>query len=250
MGGYGKFAWFYDRLQQDVPYKAMAELFDRLIKKYSAEKDVVVDIACGTGSLCFEMEKLGYDVIGTDISEQMLNEAMDKRYDLGSSADFLCQNMTELDLFGAADVILCTLDSLNHLSSFDEVCKTFERASQYVCDGGLFIFDVNTLFKHREVLGDNAFVYDLEGLFCSWQNQLCEDGSVDIFLDFFEREEDGKYSRYSESFTEKYFPTESIDKALGENNFEIIGRFDDFTENPVCDTTQRVLYVCRRAERK
>ena len=249
MSGYADFSRFYDRLQANVPYGDIARLFDGFIKEYSAENEVVVDIACGTGSLCFELEKLGYDVIGTDISQDMLNEALDKKYELGSSADFLCQSMTELDLFGAADVILCTLDSLNHLDRFEDMSKVIERVSMFTCDGGLFIFDVNTPYKHEKILGSNAFTFDTEGLYCGWQNVLNDDGSVTVYLDFFEEREDGSYQRYSESFTERTFEQDKLEKCLVDNKFEIIGKFDDFSKEPVNEETQRILYVCRRLAR-
>ena len=243
---YNKFAWFYDKLQSNVDYKKIADLFDDFIKKYSAENEVICDLACGTGSLSMEMNKLGYDVIGVDLSQDMLNEALEKKYDEGLDIQYLCQNMTELDLYGAADVILCVLDSINHLESFDDVSKTIERAGMFTCKGGLFIFDVNTKYKHREILGSNAFNFDLDGLFCAWQNELCDDDSVNIYLDFFEKQEDGKYERFSESFTERYFELDEIEKKLLENKFEIIGRYDDFSQQPLNEKSQRALYVCRK----
>lgn len=246
---YSKFAWFYDKLQQDVPYARMAELFHELISEYSSEKEVVLDLACGTGNLSAELAKLGYDVIGVDLSQDMLNEAIDKKYGSGQNIQYLCQDMTELDLYGAADAIICVLDSLNHLESSEALDRTFQRVSMFTCDGGLFIFDMNTEYKHREILGDNSFIYDMEGLFCCWQNELNDDGSVNIFLDFFEEEEDGRYSRYSESFTERIFDVSSTEKSLEKYGFEMIGKFDGFSRNPVNEKSQRIMYVCKRKNR-
>ncbi|MGN0595514.1 MAG: class I SAM-dependent DNA methyltransferase [Hominimerdicola sp.] len=246
---YGKFALFYDRLTQNVEYKKIALLCDKLIKEYSTENEVVLDLACGTGSLSEEMARLGYDVFGVDLSEEMLEIAMDKRFDSGLDIQYLCQDMTKLDLYGAVDAVICVLDSLNHLNSVQDFRKTVERVSMFTCDGGVFIFDVNTLYKHREILGDNAYNYALDGLFCAWQNERHEDGSVSVYLDFFEEEDDGRYSRYSESFKEIIIPESEIKKALAENDFELIGQFDDFSENSVNDKTQRILYIAKRKNR-
>ena len=246
---YGKFALFYDRLTQNVEYRKIALLCDKLIKEYSSENEVVLDLACGTGSLSEEMARLGYDVFGVDLSEEMLEIAMDKRFDSGLDIQYLCQDMTELDLYGAVDAVICLLDSLNHLNSVQDFRKTVERVSMFTCDGGVFIFDVNTLYKHREILGDNAYNYVLDGLFCAWQNECHEDGSVSVYLDFFEEEDDGRYSRYSESFKEIIISESEIKKALAENDFELIGQFDDFSENSVNDKTQRILYVAKRKNR-
>ncbi|MDO4944644.1 MAG: methyltransferase domain-containing protein [Ruminococcus sp.] len=248
-GSYGRFAWFYDKLQRDVPYAQMAKLFDGFIKKYSSENEVVVDLACGTGNLSEKMYRLGYDVIGVDLSQEMLNEALEKKFDRDLDISYLCQSMTELDLMGAADVIICVLDSLNHLDSADELAKTFERVSMFTCDGGLFIFDVNTLYKHRQILGCNSFVYDMEGLMCVWQNELSDDDSVTVTLDFFEEQTDGRYERFTESFREIVYAEEEIDKLLEINGFEILGKYDDFSESPLKDESQRALYVCRRLAR-
>ncbi len=248
-GSYGRFACFYDKLQQDVPYSEMARLFDRLIKKYSSENEVVVDLACGTGNLSEEMYRLGYDVIGVDLSQEMLNEALEKKYDRCLDINYLCQDMTQLDLMGAADVIICVLDSLNHLGGSEELAKTFERVSMFTCDGGLFIFDVNTLYKHRQMLGNNSFVYDIDGLMCVWQNELSDDDSVTVTLDFFEEQADGSYKRFSEAFKEIVYCEEEIDSLLEINGFEILGKYDDFTESPLTEESQRALYVCRRLAR-
>lgn len=248
-GAYNKFAWFYDRLQAEVEYDKIAQLFDDFIKTYSEENEVVLDLACGTGSLSMEMARLGYDVIGVDLSQDMLNEALEKKYDEDLDIQFLCQDMTELDLYGAVDVTLCVLDSLNHLDNFEDLKRAVERVSTFTCDGGLFIFDVNTLYKHGEILGNNAFNFDLDGLFCAWQNELLEDYSVNIYLDFFEKQSDGKYERFSERFTERYFELSEIENELLKNQFEIIGKFDDFSTKKLDEKSQRALYVCKRLHR-
>lgn len=249
MSGYGRFAYFYDRLTQNVEYDRIAALCDELIKKYGSEREVVLDLACGTGSLSEELAKLGYDVIGVDLSDQMLEVAMDKRFDSGLPIQYLRQSMTELDLYGAVDAVICVLDSVNHLEHMEDVKKTFERVSMFTCDGGLFIFDVNTVYKHQEILADNAFCYDLDGLFCAWQNELNDDNSVNVYLDFFEVREDGAYERFSEDFTERIFGESELERLLKEYDFQLIGKFDGFSDKPCTEKSQRILYVCKRLNR-
>lgn len=248
MNGYGSFAKYYDALQADVPYAAIAARIRKLGLEYSRENEVVVELGCGTGRLCREFEKLGLDVIGVDISEDMLEAAEEQRA-ADSDITYICQDMSELDLWGAADIIVCVLDGMNHLPDTEAFRKTVERASMFTCDGGLFIFDVNTEYKHREVLGDNSFVYELDGLFCAWRNQCREDGSIEIALDFFEKNEDGSYTRESEYITEILLPRDLIERTAGEYGFEMIGVYDGLTNVPPCDTTQRELYVFRRKPR-
>ena len=249
MSGYSAFAEYYDVLQRDVPYGRIAERIAALGRQYSSENEVIVELGCGTGRLCRELVKLGYDVIGVDISAEMLDIA--EQYSEEGEVTYLLQDMTELDLWGAADIIVCVLDGMNHLKDEQAFCKAIERAAMFTCDGGLLIFDVNTEYKHRQILGDNAFVYDVEdeGLFCAWRNSCNEDGSVDIALDFFQNE-GGIYHRSSEYFTEILISRRVIEDALGKSGFELVGVFDGLSEAEPCETTQRELYVCRRRPRR
>ena len=114
-------------------------------------------------------------------------------------------------------------------------------------EGGAFIFDVNTLYKHREILGNNTFVYETDSVYCVWQNAYNEENaSVNISLDFFEVQEDGSYERYDESFSEYFYDDNVLTTILGKNGFKVLEKYDDFTLNPVNDKTQRIVYVCRK----
>ena len=247
MSGYGKFAWFYDRLTDNVEYDKIAAAVDRYVERFGGRKNILLDIACGTGSLCERFAKMGYDVIGIDSSEQMLNAALDKKYDSGLPIQYLCQDMTKLDMYGTVDVTVCTLDSINHLTDIEAVMKVFERVSLFAYPDGLFIFDVNTVYKHREVLSNNAFVYDLDGLFCVWQDEYnAEDSSVDIYLDFFERNGQGGYDRYQESFAEQAYSRELIRQCLNKAGFEVLGEYDGYTDAPPAEDSERIVYVVRK----
>ncbi len=250
MSNYSDFAFFYDGLTGNVDYKKRAEYFDMLIKKYSsAGGRYLVDLACGTGSLSEEFARLGYDVVGIDYSEEMLSEALDKKYDSGSDIQYVCQDMTQFELYGNADAIICALDSINHLNSAEDIRKTIERAFLFTQKGGVFIFDANTAYKHREILGDNAFVFENDQVFCAWQNSYSEeDNRVDISLDFFEKSENGKYDRYSEDFSEIAPEQEIIDRFLTEAGFTVAAHFDEDSTDPVHDKTQRIIYVAQKLQ--
>lgn len=248
MSSYSNFAFYYDGLTKNVDYKKRAEYFDVLIKKYcTSGGSYLVDLACGTGSLSEEFASLGYDVVGIDYSEEMLSEALDKKYDSGYSIQYVCQDMTSFELYGNADVIICALDSINHLETSDDIRKTIERAYMFLEPGGVFIFDANTAYKHREVLGNNAFVFENDQVFCTWQNSYEEkDNRVEISLDFFERSDNGTYTRYSEDFAEIAPETSLIDKFLTDAGFEIMAHYDEDSENPVHEKTQRIIYAAKK----
>ena len=153
---YGVFAQYYDALTQNVRYAERAAALDRLIRKHALPMpdNILLDLACGTGSLSEEFAKRGWDVIGIDGSEEMLSEALDKKYDSGLPVQYLKQDMRKLDLFGCISVTVCALDSLNHLQTIEDVRQTFARINLFSNAGALFLFDVNTEYKHRHVLGD------------------------------------------------------------------------------------------------
>lgn len=242
---YEAFAGVYDILTDNVEYEKRAEYVSTLFERYGVNKGAaVLDLACGTGSLTVLLAQAGYDMTGVDISEDMLSQAQNKMYDSDTNILFLKQDMTKLDLFGTVDAAVCMLDSLNHLKNADEVQTAIGKVGLFMNHGGIFIFDVNTIYKHREILGNNTFVYDFEDVYCVWQNTLNSDDSVEINLDIFELD-DGVYYRSEENFTEHAYPLENIKKWLVQSDFELIDIYDEMTENKICDTTQRAVFVAR-----
>lgn len=247
MSGYRSFSYFYDMLTGNISYKQRAEYFDMLVKKHGGKKNLLLDLACGTGSLSEELSRLGYDVIGVDGSEDMLNAAIEKKLESGLDIQYLCQDMTKLDMFGTIDVTVCALDSLNHLPNLVAVERTIQRVSLFCEPSGLFLFDVNTPYKHRHVLGSNTFVYDLDEVYCVWQNTYSEqDNRVEMSLDFFERQEDGSYKRYEDSFSEIAFDEKIIDGILTKNGFEIAAKYDYDTVLPPRPDSEKLVYAARK----
>ena len=243
---YDNFSRFYDLLTDNVEYKKRADYFCRLLSLCGINGGILLDLACGTGSISVEMAKRGFDVIGVDSSIGMLNAARQKTYESGEQILLLNQSMDDIDLFGTVDCAVCVLDSINHLDGADQVKRTFEKVSLFMNPGGAFAFDVNTLYKHKNVLADNTFVYDLDELYCVWQNNFNEaDGSVDITLDFFE-EDDGAYYRSYESFTEKAYDLAYIVKWLEDAGFEVIGIFDDMTTEKAHPETERAVFLAKK----
>ena len=243
---YDNFSRFYDLLTDNVEYEKRADYFCRLLSLCGVKDGILLDLACGTGSISVEMAKRGFDVIGVDSSIGMLNAARQKAFESGEQILLLNQSMDDLDLYGTVDCAVCVLDSINHLDGAEQVKRTFEKVSLFMNKGGAFAFDVNTLYKHKSILADNAFVYDFDELYCVWQNNFNEaDGSVDITLDFFE-EEDGVYYRSGESFTEQAYDLEDIKKWLEEAGFEVIGIFDDMTTEKAHSETERAVFLAKK----
>ena len=244
---YSEFAKVYDRLMQDAQYSKRAEYLFGLFRKFGRIPKLLLDAGCGTGELSLLMAQKEMDVIGVDASAEMLSEAQKKAVAMQRDVLFLCQPLEELDLYGTVDGCVCTLDVLNHFTDKRVLQKALQRISLFMERDSVFIFDVNTPYKHACVLGDNTFVYDTPELFYVWQNQYdpktCR---VDIDLDFFVHEENSGYQRFSESFCERAYSFEELKPILNKVGFEILAVYRDLTFKKPSDQDERVVYVCRK----
>lgn len=236
---YSSFAEVYDKLTFNVEYGKRAEYIRSLLAQNGCEKGILLDLACGTGTLSKELASYGYDMILVDSSPEMLSFARERLPD----ALILCQNMTQLDLYGTINGAVCSLDSINHLLKPCDVKSAFASVSLFMEQGGVFVFDVNTVYKHEKILGNNNFVYETDDVFCVWQNSYKRKSrTVDISLDIF-TSEDGKYQRHSESFSERAYTLEEIIKWLGETGFEVKNMYNDMTYDSPDEESQRVYFT-------
>ena len=243
---YNDFAYNYDVLMSDVDYKKRTDYICSLFKRYDRMPTLMLDLACGTGEFSNLFAQKNVSVIGVDISYDMLSIAREKTAELGNDILYLCQDATELDLYGTIDGAICCLDSLNHIVDYNAFSTAIARVSLFLEKDRLFIFDVNTVYKHREVLGNNTFVIDNEDVYCVWQNEYCEkDNTVEINLDFFTPDGD-VYYRTGENFCERAYTTPEIEKALNEAGLKIEAVFEDMTENAPNEKTERIVYITRK----
>lgn len=247
---YGIFSSVYDILTENVEYERIAHKICSLLHKNGVNGGLLLDLGCGTGTLSFLLEKKGYDIIGVDASEDMLMVANEKKYDENSSAMFLCQKGEELDLYGTIDCAVSSLDTINHIDSLQKIEKAFSLVSLFMNMGGIFIFDMNTPYKHEKILGNNTFVYDMDEVYCVWQNSFDkEDCTTTIDLDFFiKNEDDDGYERYSESFCEFSYSVEDIIKIIEKTGFTLLEMFDDYSDIMPGDKTERITFVCKKTE--
>ena len=225
MDSYCSFAEYYTDLMSDAGYAERCAYILELLKRHAHPPGLTLDLACGTGSLTRELFKNGVDVYGVDASEEMLAEAMRLSCEEGMNILFLKQKMQELDLYGTIDTCICSLDSVNHLTTPEDVAAAFDRVGLFMNKDGLFVFDVNTIYKHREVLADNAFVFENENVFCAWQNT--------------------PLNRSSECFCERAYSDEALREMLVQAGFTVEAVYGDLSfEGPRPDE-QRAIYVAR-----
>ena len=242
---YEVFADYYDKLTGNVGYKERAEYILKVLEKLQHNPGLTLDLACGTGSLTLELKKMGLDIYGIDGSPDMLSVALQKAAEEEEQILYLCQKMQSIDLYGTIDTCLCTLDSINHMTNIKDVQKTFNRVSLFMNQGGVFLFDVNTVYKHKCVLADNVFVFDTDEVYCVWQNTPAEDNLVNISLDFF-IPEDKTYYRITEEFSERAYTVEELDSMLQNAGFKVECIFGDMTFESPSDTEQRLIVAARK----
>jgi len=243
---YSEFAAVYDALMCDANYAARSKYLLSLFQKYDRKPTLLLDLACGTGGFSNEFSKEGVQVIGVDISPEMLTVARESSMDLGQDVLYLCQNATELDLYGTVDGAICCLDSLNHITDYEDFKAAIGKVSLFLEPQRLFIFDVNTLYKHEFVLGNNIIVKETDEVYCVWQNEYNDSThTTDINLDFFICE-DGVYYRSEEHFCERAYVHTEIAEACSEAGLEIVAVFDEMTENPPDGKTERAVYITRK----
>lgn len=246
MPSYEMFADFYDSLTDNVEYEKRADYIVNVLEKnFNHDLGLTLDLACGTGTMTMLLKEKGIDVYGVDGSYDMLTVAQQKTMEKGLNILYLCQRMESIDLYGTIDTCICTLDSLNHIVDEKVFTKAIERVSLFMNNGGYFLFDLNTLYKHRKVLANNSFIFETDEVFLAWQNTLQENDIVDIDLDFFIKEED-LYERYSESFSERAYSLEFVEKVLKKYNFVVDGVFGDLTTEPPKDNEERIIIIARK----
>lgn len=240
MSSYNVFAQFYDDLTENVDYKVRSDYISNFFSDLGGNNKKVLDLACGTGTVSKFLSNKGYCVTGIDYSAEMLTVAQQKA---DGQIEFLKADMTDFSLPDKYDYCVCLLDSINHLSDIGQVKKCFDCVYNALNDNGIFIFDINTVYKHKCILSNNTFVFDEDDFFLSWDNEYSGDNCVRIILDFFVF--NGiNYDRFSEEFYEKAYELEELKSIL--SDFEIIGVYDDLTTNPPQSDSERIYFVCKR----
>lgn len=240
--GYGDFAEAYDALTFNVPYDEISCYYEKILRGMT-DGVRLLDMGCGTGNLTVRLAEAGFDVIGQDASTEMLTIAAAK----SDRVQWICQDMSETELGEEVDIIISTLDSVNHLESAAEMLRCFHAAADNLRDSGVFVFDVNTVFKHREILGNNTFVYDVDGVYCVWQNEFDpSNSSVGIELDLFFEENDEAYIRGGESFREIALPLDELRRLLEQAGFAVEKVYDYLTFDEPRDLSEKLLIAARK----
>lgn len=245
---YSSLAKVYDALNTGCDYSELSAYLANEIKSNEKSKtSLVLDLACGTGKLTLLLRDKGYDMTGVDLSGDMLSVAREVCFSKGiTDVLWLCQNMTSFELFGTVDACVCCLDSLNYLLKLSDIKKCFSLIYNYLIPDGIFVFDINTPHRFKEVYGSNAYILEDNGSLCAWQNEYNDKTKLcRFYLSIFTENEDGTYERQDETQTEKCYSRKQIEKALIDTGFEILGVYGDLNHTPAKETDEKWYFTVR-----
>ena len=282
MEAYTDFAEVYDTFMGDVPYEEWADFLASLIEAYGvsrpvrepgevqeleeapefeetqeelevteedaliSERNLVLDLGCGTGTITELLYEKGYDMIGVDSSEEMLQIAMDKKFETQSDILYLCQDMRELDLYSTVGTVVSVCDSLNYLLMDEDVIETFRLVNNYLFPGGIFIFDFNTIYKYEEVIGDTTIAENREDCSFIWENfYSCEDHINEYDVTVFERQEDDLYRKFMETHYQRGYSLDEMKAFLEKAGLTFVTAMDEKTHEDPTETSERIYVIAR-----
>lgn len=247
MDAYTSFASVYDTFMDNIPYEEWAEYLVDLLKEYGISNGLVLDLGCGTGNMTELLASAGYDMIGVDNAEEMLEIAMEKRAKSGHDILYLLQDMREFELYGTVKAIVSICDSMNYITEEDDLLEVFRLANNYLDPKGIFIFDFNTVYKYREVLGNQTIAEDREDCSFIWDNYYYENEQINEYeLSLFIKEQDSDlYRKYQEMHYQKAYDLETIKGLVEESGLEYITAYDAFTRNQPTEESERIYVIVR-----
>lgn len=245
MEAYTGFAEVYDVFQDNVPYEEWCSYVTGLLKEYQVMDGLVLDLGCGTGSLTELMARSGYDMIGIDNSGEMLQIAMNKRNASGLDILYLLQDMRGFELYGTVKAVISICDSINYIMEYQELVEVFRLVNNYLDPKGVFIFDLNTEYKYRELLADNTFAEDREKSSFIWNNFYDEEDKVNEYdLTLFVKEGE-LYRKFEETHYQRAYGLDQVRQAISEAGMEFVAAYDACTRNPVQQDSERIYVIAR-----
>ncbi len=284
MDAYKDFAYVYDELMDETPYQSWCERIVGLIERYGvskpvrqargslgqedgasdrkevlgekelllrSERDLVVDLGCGTGTLTQLFYEKGYDMIGVDSSEEMLDVAMQKRDRSGAEILYLLQDMRELELYSTVGTVISVCDSLNYILEEEELLQVFRLVENYLYPGGIFVFDFNTVYKYEEVIGNATIAENREDCSFIWENYYYPEETLNEYdLTVFVHEDGALFRRFTETHLQRGYLVDQVLTLIEKAGLEVVLVRDSDTDKEVSETTERAYVVAKEHRKK
>ena len=271
MEAYTDFAQVYDIFMDETPYQEWADFIAGLIEKYGisrplrpfkgsreavekgdileSERNLVLDLGCGTGTLSELLYEKGYDMIGIDNSQEMLNIAMEKKQESGSEILYLCQDMRDIDLYSTVGTVVSVCDSVNYLTENEDVEDTFALVENYLYPGVIFIFDFNTVYKYETVIGDTTIAENRDDCSFIWENYYHADEHINEYdLTIFVKENEKRelFRRFSETHFQRGYTLKEMKEFIEKAGMEIVLSLDADTHKAPGEESERIYMIARK----
>lgn len=248
MEAYTGFAGVYDRFMDNVPYETWCEYICEILRAQGITEGLVLDLGCGTGKMTRLLRDKGYDMIGVDLSGEMLEIA--REHD-DEGILYLQQDMREFELYGTVAAIVCLCDSINYLLEPEELSEVFSLVNNYLDPGGIFIFDMNTYYKYSEVLGDTTICENREHESFIWENYFDEETGINEYdMTFFVEQENGLFARFEETHYQRAYEIQEVQRLVEEAGLELLDIYGEGTMEMQEPDSERVYFVARKAVRQ
>ena len=248
MEAYTGFAAVYDIFMDNVPYEEWSSYLHGLLLEHGIEEGIVLDLGCGTGAMTERLAAFGYDMIGVDNSEDMLELAMEKRVQSGQDILYLLQDMREFELYGTVRAAVSVCDSVNYITDPEELKEVFRLVNNYLDPEGVFIFDFNTEYKYREVLGNQVIAEDRDECSFIWENYYNHTSMINEYeLTLFVREDEeaSLYRKYQESHFQKAYTLREMRGLLEKAGLKFVAAYDAYTKKAPMYTSERITVIAR-----
>lgn len=246
MEAYGEFAKVYDLFMDNVDYEEWKQYLVERLKEYGVSNGLVLELGCGTGTMTEMLAEEGYDMIGVDNSEEMLSEAMEKRVESGHEILYLLQDMQEFELYGTVRAVVSVCDCLNYLTEEEDLLQVFRLVNNYLDPGGVFVFDMNSVYKYETMLGDQTIAENREEGSFIWENTYDPESGINEYeLALFLRREDGLYEKSEEYHYQRAYSLESVKEMIAKAGMELLAVYDAYTLEPVQPDSGRWTFIAR-----
>lgn len=249
MESYTGFASVYDLFMDNIPYDRWSSYVIDLLKEYNINDGIVLDLGCGTGNITEPLARSGYDMIGIDNSDEMLNIALDKKYENNLDILYLNQDMRFFELYGTVRAVISICDSMNYITEPDDLIKVFKLVNNYLDPGGIFIFDLNTAYKYSQI-GDCTITENRNESSFIWENTFFADTNINqydltVFSKYNNNYSDSLYEKFEETHIQRAYSLDEIKAALNAGGLSYIASYDAFTHNPITDTSERIYIIAK-----
>ncbi len=274
MEAYTEFARVYDQFMDDVPYEAWRDFLVQILHQAGILDGLVCELGCGTGRMTRMLAESGYDMIGIDASEEMLSIAREHEsgnnvryfecsgiaggYECSSTAEeygcsilYLLQDMREFELYGTVRAVVSVCDSMNYLLEEEDLLRVFRLANNYLDPGGILLFDLNTVYKFKERMGEQTFCEHHKDSSLIWDNYYDEDEKINEYeLTLFIHEKEGLYRKYQETHYERGYELNEVIHLLEQSGMEYIMACDADDHGPVREDSERIYVMARERGKK